>query len=188
MSHPFRLAAERLILRQWRESDRDSFAAMNADPATMEFMPARLSREESDRFFDRIDAHWQRHGFGLCAVEHRTAGEFIGFIGLLVPQFDAPFMPSVEIGWRLAANWWDQGLATEGAREIVRYAFGPAGLEALVSFTMPANTRSRRVMEKLGMTHDPSEVFDHPKLPPGHPMRRHVLYRLRRQDWIQKPR
>lgn len=151
----------------------------------MEFMPRPLSHTESDALFDRIAKHWQQHGFGLCAVQHRAAGEFIGFLGLAIHQFDAPFMPAVEIGWRLGAEWWGQGLATEGAREMVRYAFESLGLYALVSFTVPANVRSRRVMEKLGMTHDPSEDFEHPNLPASHPMRPHVLYRLRRQDWIQ---
>jgi RimJ/RimL family protein N-acetyltransferase len=123
------------------------------------------------------------HGFGLCAVKLRRDGSFIGFIGLNVPSFDAPFTPCVEIGWRLAADCWGQGLATEGAHAIVRYGFETLGLEELVSFTVPANARSRRVIEKLGMTHDPDDDFDHPRLPAGHPLRRHVLYRLNRSGW-----
>jgi RimJ/RimL family protein N-acetyltransferase len=149
----------------------------------MEFMPAPLSPDESDARFDRINAHFDRHGFGLWAAEDRSTGAFMGFIGLAIPQFDAQFMPAVEIGWRLASEWWGRGLATEGAHEVVRYAFQVADLHELVSFTLPSNTRSRRVMEKLGMTRNPSDDFDHPNLPPGHPLRRHVLYRLKRTDW-----
>src|SRR6202034_340222 len=165
------LTTDRLILRSWREADRAPFAELNADPRVMEFMPQLLSREQSDDFFDRIQAHFDEHGFGLCAAEHRLTGEFMGFLGLLAPKFEAPFMPAVEIGWRLGSRWWGQGLATEGGREIVRYAFDEIGLDRLVSFTTPANTRSRRDMEKLGMTHDPADDFEHPRLPPRHPLR-----------------
>jgi RimJ/RimL family protein N-acetyltransferase len=175
---------ERLILRRWLPSDREPFARMNADPRVMEFFPDVLSREESDgAVADRIEPHFERHGFGWCATELRETGAFIGFVGLAVPSFEAHFTPCVEIGWRLAAAYWGRGLATEGAREMVRYAFDELALEAIVSMTVPANLRSRRVMEKLGMTHDPSDDFDHPNLPEGHPLRRHVLYRLRRRDW-----
>jgi RimJ/RimL family protein N-acetyltransferase len=146
-------------------------------------MPHVLSRKESDALADRIEGHFRRHGFGLCAVELRSGGSFIGFIGLNLPSFDSHFAPCVEIGWRLAAEYWGQGLATEGARAIVHHGFETLGLNELVSFTVPANARSRRVMEKLGMAHDPSDDFDHPRLPEGHPLRRHVLYRLRRSGW-----
>jgi ribosomal-protein-alanine N-acetyltransferase len=151
---------------------------MNADVRVMEFMPRLLSRAASDQIVDRIEAHFQQHGFGLCAVDMR--GSFIGFVGLSVPTFQAHFTPCVEIGWRLAAEYWGQGLATEAAGAVVRYAFGTLGLDELVSFTVPANTRSRRVMENLDMTHNPEDDFDHPRLPPGHPLRKHVLYRLRK--------
>jgi RimJ/RimL family protein N-acetyltransferase len=146
----------------------------------MEFFPATLSREESDALMDRIEAHLEQHGFSWCAAELRDTGAFIGFIGLAVPRFEAPFTPCVEIGWRLASEYWGQGLATEGARASAKYAFVDLGLNEIVSFTTVANVRSRRVMEKLGMTHDPAEDFDHPQLPQGHPQRRHVLYRLGR--------
>jgi RimJ/RimL family protein N-acetyltransferase len=171
-----------MILRHWRQSDRQPFSRINADPRVMEFMPGLLSRDESDRLVDRIEGHFQEHGFGLCAVELRRDHSFVGFIGLAVPAFQAEFTPSVEIAWRLSADHWRQGLATEGAREIVRYAFESLGLRDLVSFTVPANLKSRRVMEKLGMTHDPADDFDHPMLPDGHPRRRQVLYRLRRSE------
>jgi len=153
---------------------------MNADPAVMEFFPACLSRAESDQGVDRIERHFRERGFGLFAVELRRDGTFIGFIGLNVPRFVAHFTPCVEIGWRLAAAYWGQGLATEGARAVLRYGFENLALDEIVAFTVPGNVRSRRVMEKLGMTHDPMDDFDHPGLADGHPMRRHVLCRLRR--------
>ena len=174
------LRTERLILRRPREADREPCARMNADPRVMEFFPATLTREESDALIGRIEAQFEQHGFSWCAAELRETGVFIGFIGLAVPRFEAAFTPCVEIGWRLAAEFWGRGLATEGARAIVRYAFGELGLEEIVSFTTLANVRSRRVMEKLGMTHDAADDFDHPSLPEGHAQRRHVLYRLRR--------
>jgi RimJ/RimL family protein N-acetyltransferase len=147
----------------------------------MEFMPETLSPSASDAMMRRIEEHFERHGFGLFAAELRESGPFIGYIGLAVPRFDAPFMPAVEIGWRLAFEFWGHGFATEGARGVVRHAFEDLGLERVVSFTSVHNQRSRRVMEKLGMMHDPSEDFDHPNLPDGHALRRHVLYRLERQ-------
>ena len=172
------LATERLILRRWRDSDREPFASMNADSRVMEFFAALLSREDSDSMVDKIESHFDEHGFGLCAAELRQDGTFIGFIGMAVPDFEAPF--TVELGWRLAAEYWGHGLATEGARAIVQHAFKTLGVDEIVATTVPANTRSRRVMEKLGMRHNAADDFDHPLLPKGHPLLRHVLYRLRR--------
>jgi RimJ/RimL family protein N-acetyltransferase len=153
---------------------------MNADPRVMEFLPSLLSAAESDALVDRAQAHFDRHGYGPSAAELLENQAFIGFIGLSIPNFDAPFMPAVEVGWRLAFDCWGRGLATEGARAAVHYAFGELSLDSLVSFTVPENLRSRRVMEKIGMTHDSNDEFDHPSLPEGHPLRRHVLYRLNR--------
>ena len=153
----------------------------------MEFMPGLLSQDESDALIDHIESHFREHGFGLCAVELRQDHSFIGYVGLAVPRFRTSFTPCVEIGWRLSAEYWGRGLATEGAREVVRYAFGHLGLEDLVSFTVPNNWRSRRVMEKLGMTHNPADDFNHPNLPKEHPLRRHVLYRLRRAEFRSAP-
>ncbi len=172
------LKTGRLLLRRWRDSDRIPFQAMNADPRVMEFMPALLTPTESDALVDRAQAHFDRHGFGPFAAEILDNHSFIGFIGLSIPNFDSPFMPAVEVGWRLAFEYWGRGLASEGARAAVHYAFGEFGLDNIVSFTVPANLRSRRVMEKIGMTHDPRDDFDHPCLPEDHPLRRHVLYRL----------
>jgi RimJ/RimL family protein N-acetyltransferase len=166
------------MLRRWRPEDREPFAAMNADPRVMEHFPKLLSREESGAFVERIEAHLDEYGFAHWAVELPGVAPFIGFIGLSVPQFEAAFTPCVEVGWRLAAEHWGRGYAIEGARAAVEFGFGQLGLKEIVSFTVPANVRSRRVMEKLGMTHDPADDFEHPRLPPGHALRRHVLYRL----------
>jgi len=174
------LRTERFLLRRWRESDRASFRNLNADQRVMEFFPEPLDPVASDALFDRAREHFNRHGFGPFAAELIETGAFTGFIGLSVPNFDAHFMPAVEIGWRLAFEHWGKGLATEGARAALDYGFNALGLEQIVSFTVPANLRSRRVMERLGMTHDPRDNFDHPNLPEGHPLRRHVLYRLKR--------
>jgi RimJ/RimL family protein N-acetyltransferase len=174
------LRTERLLLRRWRESDRLPFQQINADPGVMEFFPEPLTTDASDALFDRAREHFDRHGFGPFAVELIQTSTFIGFIGLSVPSFVAHFMPAVEIGWRLAFEHWGKGLATEGARAALRYAFETLRVEEVVSFTVPANLRSRRVMEKLGMSHNPADDFDHPRLPADHPLRRHVLYRIRR--------
>ncbi len=179
------LRTERLLLRRWLEADREAFARLNADPRVMEFMPSCLGLTESDLLLDRIECHFLAHGFGLYAVELRGDRSFVGFVGMSVPGFDAPFMPAVEIGWRVAYEHWSKGLATEGAREVVRHAFEELQLEGLVSFTTPLNLRSLRVMEKLGMTHDASDDFEHPNLPVGHWLRPHVLQRLSRARWIE---
>lgn len=170
----------RLLLRGWRDEDRAPFAAMNADTVVMEHFPKLLSREESDVGVDGIIAHFARHGFGLWAVEVPGEAPFVGFIGLSVPGFDAPFMPCVEIGWRLATSAWGRGYATEGALASLAFGFGEAGLDEIVSFTSTQNERSQRVMQRIGMTTDPAEDFDHPRVPEGSPVRRHVLYRIRR--------
>jgi RimJ/RimL family protein N-acetyltransferase len=179
---PDHLETERLLLRRWRPEDREPFARMNADPRVMEFFPKQFTREESDASVDRIDAHFQKHEFGLWAVELPGEAPFIGFIGLAVPRFEAAFTPCVEVGWRLAAEHWGRGYATEGARAALAFGFGSLKLDEIVSFTVPTNVRSRRVMEKIGMSHCPEEDFEHPLVPEGHPLRRHVLYRIRCSD------
>jgi RimJ/RimL family protein N-acetyltransferase len=159
-------------------SDREPFARMNADPRVMEFLPQCLSRDESDGMAERIEDHFRSKGFGLYAAELRGDGRFIGYVGLHTPAFEAHFVPCVEIGWRLASDVWGQGLATEGARAVVRYAFHQLRLDEIVSFTAPANQRSIRIMQKIGMIRDAADDFEHPNLPVGHALRRHVLYRL----------
>ena len=180
---PPRLATERLILRGFEDVDRAAHAAMNADPEVMRHFPAPLDAAESDAMLDRIAAHWDEHRFGLWAVERLDDRRFLGFTGLTRPSFQAPFTPAVEVGWRFARAAWGHGYATEAARAALAYGFGTLGLEEIVSFTVPANERSRRVMERLGMTRDPADDFDHPRLAAGSPLRRHVLYRLRREAW-----
>jgi RimJ/RimL family protein N-acetyltransferase len=170
----------RLYLRRWRPTDRAPFATLNADPRVMEYFPKPLSCEESDAMVARIEANFEQRGFGLWAVEIPSVTPFAGFIGLSVPSFQAHFTPCVEIGWRLAAEHWGQGYATEGARAVLSFAFTTLGLEQVVSFTTAGNHPSRRVMERIGMSHDPADDFDHPSIPAGHPLRRHVLYRAQK--------
>jgi RimJ/RimL family protein N-acetyltransferase len=176
------ILTDRLILRRWRDDDLAPFAALNADPEVMEFFPAPLDREESDGLVARIDADLADRGFGLWALELRSNGEFIGFTGLAVPGFDAPFMPCVEIGWRLTRSAWGTGLASEAARESLRQGFVEQGLAEIVSFTYEGNTRSRAVMERIGMARDRADDFEHPRLP-GHRLAPHVLYRLTADRW-----
>jgi RimJ/RimL family protein N-acetyltransferase len=180
MNLPRELRTDRLYLRRWLASDRPPFARLNADPRVAEFLRGPLSCQESDAMADRIEAHFERHGFGLWAVEVPGVTPFAGFIGLAVPRFEAAFTPCIEVGWRLDAAHWNQGYATEGARAALDFGFRWLQAEEIVSFTTSANVRSRRVMEKLGMTRSADDDFDHPLLPEGHPLRRHVLYRLRR--------
>lgn len=171
------LTTPRLTLRAWHPTDLEPFAALNADPRVMEFMPGRLSRAESDALAAGAAAGLEKRGWGLWAVEERDGRKFVGCVGLDVPSFQAAFTPCVEIAWRLGAAWWGRGLATEAARECLRFAFGTLALTEVVAFTVPANVRSRAVMERLGMRRDPAEEFEHPRLPAGHPLRRHALYR-----------
>jgi RimJ/RimL family protein N-acetyltransferase len=178
------LRTERLILRGWREDDLEPFAALNADPRVMEYFPALLSRAESAAAAARIQEHSARYGFGLWAIEVPGVAAFAGFVGLSIPSYQAHFTPCVEVGWRLARACWGHGYVTEGARAAVRFGFEQLGLEEIVSFTVPANQRSRRVMERLGMRYAPVDDFDHPRIPEGHPLRQHVLYRLARREWL----
>jgi RimJ/RimL family protein N-acetyltransferase len=210
------LTTQRLILRQWRETDLDGFARLNADPAVMEFMPRRLSRDESDAMAARYQAGIAERGWGFWAVEVKGAydrvrggcavaasgddaaaagksgaasldvgvaeprGPFIGFVGLSVPRFTAPFTPCVEIGWRLSREHWGNGYASEAASACLHFGFEKLTLKQIVAFTVPINKRSIGVMERIGMSRNPADDFDHPNLPLGDPLQRHVLYRLNR--------
>jgi RimJ/RimL family protein N-acetyltransferase len=181
MSASVTLSSDRIRLRPWRNEDREAFAAMNSDARVMEFFRSRLSRVESDAMVDGIQKHFSERDFGLWAIEVPDVAPFIGFAGLAVltiPPFSARFMPCVEVGWRLAFEHWGHGYATEAARLALGYGFGTLALSEVVSFTSATNQRSRAVMERLGMCRDPNDDFDHPKLPEGHPLRRHVVYRL----------
>lgn len=179
---PRQLDTERLILRRWRDADREPFAALNADPAVMEHFPAPLSRRESDALVDRIEERFAAEWLGLWATEVRSTGQFIGFIGLAPATFDAEFTPAIEVGWRLARHAWGHGYATEGARAAVVDGFSRLAPAEIVSFTAEVNKRSQRVMEKLGMRRDHAGDFDHPALPHGHRLERHVLYRITPRD------
>lgn len=173
------LRTERLLLRGWTDADLEPFAAMNADPAVAEFLGCPLTRAESDAFVERIRQGWATKGYGLWAVEAVDAGgDFVGYVGLWDALFEAPFTPAVEVGWRLARPAWGHGYATEGARAALAWGFEVAKLPEILTFTAAVNARSRAVMERLGMTHDPAEDFDHPRVPEGDVLRRHVVYRL----------
>ncbi len=174
------LSTERLILRRWEDRDRAPFAALNADPIVMEFFTAMLSRTESDNFVDRIEDHFDRHGFGLWAAELKETQEFIGYVGLWPATLEAPFAPAVEVGWRLARQFWGSGFAPEAARAAIADGFDRLAINEIVSFTATINAKSRRVMEKIGMTREVGDDFEHPSVPPGDPLRPHVLYRIQR--------
>ena len=180
------LATPRLRLRLWQDEDLEPYAALNADPRVREFFPSLQTRRQSADSMRFIRRHWQRHGFGLWAVEVIGGAPFIGFIGLSVPPFDAPFMPCVELGYRLAFEHWGRGYATEGSRAAIRFGFSTVGLSEIVAMTSVGNQRSRRVMERLGMSRNPADDFDHPNIVGGHPLRRHVLYRLAAREWADR--
>jgi RimJ/RimL family protein N-acetyltransferase len=176
------LCTERLLLRPWRQPDLEPWAALGADPEVMEPVGGVIDRERSHELAARIRGHFERHGFGLWAAEVPGVAGFIGFIGLAIPAFEAHFMPCVEVGWRLARAHWGRGYATEGARAALDYGFATRRLAEIVSFTAETNLRSRRVMERIGMRRNPAEDFDHPNLPAGHALRRHVLFRIAEAD------
>lgn len=173
---------ERLRLRAWRDEDLPVFAALNADPQVMRYFPAPLSAEASRTQAAAFRRFMQQHGWGLWAVERPGIAPFIGFVGLAQVGDDLPLAPCVEIGWRLAAAHWGQGFASEAARAALQHAFTQLQLPEVVSFTATVNLPSRRVMERIGM-HCADEYFEHPRLPPGHRLRKHIVYRLSRQQW-----
>jgi RimJ/RimL family protein N-acetyltransferase len=177
------LRTQRLVLRQWRDEDLEPFAMLNADPEVMRHFPATMTREESDALAQQQRGRIAERGWGLWALEVVDGASFVGFVGLAEPRFDAHFTPAVEVGWRLAREHWGYGYATEAARTALAYGFDDLGLDEIVSFTTVANARSRRVMERLDMTHDAADDFDHPLLAEDDPIRPHVLYRLRREEF-----
>jgi RimJ/RimL family protein N-acetyltransferase len=176
------LTTERLLLRQWRDDDLAPFAALNADPEVMRYFAAPLTRAQSGAFLKRAYSTIYREGWGLWAVEVRDGDPFIGFVGLNAPGFDDHFTPALEVGWRLDRFHWGHGYATEGASAALTFAFEELGVAEVVSFTTVGNERSRRVMERLGMSRDRGDDFDHPSVPDG-PLRRHVLYRIGPERW-----
>ncbi|MFC6490306.1 GNAT family N-acetyltransferase [Nitratireductor sp. GCM10026969] len=179
------MLTERLVLRNWTDDDRALFHRINADERVMEFFPFRRDRQQSDTVLDQLRAGIAERGFGFCAAELRRTGACIGFVGLheTVP---VPHLPkgTVEIGWRLAPEFWGQGYVTEAARAWLAFGFERLGLAEIVSFAVWNNRRSIAVMERIGMTADPARDFDHPSVPDTHPhLKRHVFYRLRREEW-----
>lgn len=179
MSNPINfIKTDRIILRSWKNSDLDLFAKLNADPEVMSYFPSPLSKEESDKLALLISQEIENHAMGLWALEIPGVSEFAGFVGIRHIPYKTPFTPAVEIGWRLAQEFWGQGYATEGAIEALKYGFDKMSLPEIVAFTYEGNMPSRRVMEKIKMTYDPEDDFDHPNLPKGHPLRKHVLYRM----------
>ncbi|VVE49226.1 GNAT family N-acetyltransferase [Pandoraea iniqua] len=182
---PVTLTTARTLLRPWRTDDLAAFAALNADREVMRHFPTTLDRAQSDAVAQRLRNHMETHGFGPWALEIPGVTPFAGFVGLMRVGFDAPFVPAVEIGWRLARPWWSNGYASEAARAAAHFAFDVLQLDELVSFTVPANVRSRAVMARIGMRHCPDEDFLHPLIPPGHRLRRHVLYRLNADELRQ---
>ena len=176
------LRTPRLLLREWRADDAEPFAAMSADPEVMRYLLPFPDRAAMDGWIETARSHWREHGFGAWVVELPGEAPFIGVVGLSHVRWALPFAPAVEAAWRLARPHWGKGYAQEAARAAVDDGFGRLHLDEIVAFTVPLNQASRRVMERLGMARDPAEDFDfdHPRLPPGHPLRRHVLYRRRR--------
>ena len=183
------IETERLRLRRWRDADLPAFAAMNADPQVRRYFSSRLTREESDASVARFIRMYTLDGYGFMATELRETDEFIGLLGIQRMSFLLPghSAPAVEIGWRFNEKSWGKGLATEGARACLDLAFGQFRLPEVVAFTTPANLPSRRVMEKLGMTRNPDDDFDDPRIPADNPCQRHVLYRIQKSDWRLSP-
>ena len=173
------IETERLILRTWQEHDIESMAAINEDPKVCEYLPGIANREATAAGIAKIRQHYEDHGFSLYAVELKSSSTFIGFLGLMIPSFKAHFTPAVEIGWRLASDHWNQGYA----KAVLAYAFDTLKLNEVVSFTVVNNKASRRVMEKIGMQHNPADDFAHPNLADGHPLRQHVLYRISKKEF-----
>jgi RimJ/RimL family protein N-acetyltransferase len=177
------LKTDRLILRTFEERDIDPMSLIDQDPNVCEFLPAIGNREKTTQGVRGIMNHYHNHGFSLYAVELKLTGEMVGWCGLMIPAFEAHFMPSVEIGWRLASEQWNKGYATEAAKAVLQYAFEKLELDEVVSFTALHNMRSRRVMEKIGLQHNQKDDFDHPKLEKTHPLCRHVLYRISKNEY-----
>lgn len=177
------IETERLILRPWKDEDIAPFAALNADPIVMEFFPKLLSYQETEDMVKRLKAHFEREGWGLMATEIKETGEFIGMIGLNKPHYETPFTPCVEIGWRTKAESWNKGYATEGAKACLEFGFNYLNLNKIAAFTTETNKRSQRIMEKISMTRDFNGDFEHPLLPKGHPLIKHVLYWITDEDY-----
>lgn len=177
---------ERLIMRRWKKTDEEPFVAMNANAQVMEFFPKLLDAAASKKMIQKIEESFDKNGFGLWALEIKQTKEFIGFTGLSIPGFTTHFTPCVEIGWRIAPKFWGLGYAPEAAKQALLFGFNQLNLDEIVSFTAIENKKSIRVMEKIGMTHNESDDFDHPQLDQDHPLCHHVLYRLVKNAWLKR--
>ena len=182
-----KLNSSRLLLRQWRDADLDHFARMSANPAVMQHLLPLPDRAASDAVAQRFREHFAQHDFGFWAVELPGMCPFIGCVGLMHVGYNAHFTPAVEIGWRLDPAYWGRGYATEAARLALDDGFERLPLQEVVALTVPANLRSQAIMQRLGMRRAASDDFDHPRVPDGHPLKRHVLYRLQRSEWRRRP-
>lgn len=182
------IQTERLSLRTWQAADAEAYWAINQDPRVIEFLCGSLTMEEVNQFIAAANLHQEKLGFTLWAAELKSTGELIGYVGLNATDFfqpyGAPFTPAVEVGWRLGSQFWDHGYATEGAKAALTFGFNVIGLDEIVSFTVPMNRRSIRVMEKIGLKRDESGDFRHPKLALDHPLSQHVLYRLKKSNYL----
>jgi len=178
------LETERLILRTWEDSDLQKMFEINQDPQVMEYFPSLQDLKTTKKLVERINNHFDKYGYTVYACERKDTSEFIGFIGLFTPEFDAQFTPATEIGWRLSSKHWGLGFATEGAKAVLNYAFNDLKIPEIVSFTAMNNLKSINVMKKIGLHHNKKDDFDHPKLDVSSNLRRHVLYRLRYNEFI----
>ena len=174
-----------MILRTWHDEDLQPMLAINQDPKVMEYFPSLQELEMTKNFIAKVNAHFENHGYSLYATVRKDTNEFIGFIGLLMADFESHFTPATEIGWRLSSKHWGKGFATEGAKAVLDYAFRELKIPEIVSFTTAGNAQSIRVMQKIGLQHNESDDFDHPKLDDESPLKRHVLYRLSREKYMQ---
>ena len=178
------IETSRLILRTWKKEDADPYFQINKSSKVTEFLLGSLTIEQVNDFMSAANLHQEKQGYTLWAVELKETSELMGFIGLNDVVWKASFTPAVEIGWRLGAQFWNKGYATEGAKAALDYGFRQCKLKEIVSFTVPANIRSIQVMEKIGLKHDSNGDFLHPKLAADHPLSQHLLYRLRADDYI----
>ena len=179
------LETDRLILRTWNDDDLQPMLAINQDPKVMEYFPSLQDVDMTKNFIDKVNAHFKNHGYSLYAAVRKDTNEFIGFIGLLIAEFESHFTPATEIGWRLSSSHWGQGFATEGAKAVLGYAFRELKIPEIVSFTAAGNAKSIRVMQKIGLQHNEVDDFDHPKLDDTSPLKRHVLYRLTKENYLR---
>lgn len=180
-----RIHGERILLRDWCDSDLAAYAQLNADPEVRRYFPSTLSREESDGEASRLRAHAEREGFTFWVLEIPGVTTFAGMVGLILTGFEAHFTPCIEVGWRLARAHWGQGYASEAAKLALKFGFETLQADEIIALTVPANTASRAVMQRIGMQHNPADDFDHPRLAADHPFRRHVLYRIDKARWQQ---